>query len=252
MEVKIYVLMDPITCDIRYIGRTTSSLNTRLNGHLSKSKLKRTHKDYWIQSLMRRGLVPKIKQFKKIGGWKESHLYEKNLISKCLSHGFDLVNLDDRGEGGINKIITVEQRNKISDTLKEGYKLGRVLPTRTTPVSVFDLNGNFIKNFNSLSECSSQLNIPYSSLEKVLSKKCKRWKSYQITYGEYPDVYFIKKDMSSLYKKVNLVNIKDGTITEFESRKSLACYLNTSNTQIRRYLDSEKIFKNTYRIQMPV
>jgi hypothetical protein len=201
---------------------------------------------------MRKGFVPKIKQFKTIRGWKESHSYEKSLISKCLSHGFDLVNWDDRGEGGVNKVITSEQKNKISRTLKEGYKLGKILPTRTTAVSVFDLNGNFIKSFNSLSECSSQLSIPYSSLEKVLAKHCKRWKSYQITYGENPGVYFIKKDMSCLYKKVNLVNVEDGTVTEFESRKSLAYYLNTSNTQVKRYLENGKIFKNTYRIQMPV
>ena len=40
MEVKIYVLIDPVTYKIRYIGRTKCSLNTRLNGHLSKSKFK--------------------------------------------------------------------------------------------------------------------------------------------------------------------------------------------------------------------
>lgn len=252
MEVKIYVLIDPITCDIRYIGRTKCSLNTRLNGHLSKSKFKRTHKDCWIQSLLRKGLIPKIKQFKKVRGWKESYLYEKNLISKCLAHGFNLVNCDDRGEGGVDKIISKDQRIKISETLKQSYSTGKIGPTRQTPVSVFDLEGNFIKSFESLSKCSLELSIPYSSLEKVLSKRCKRWKSYQITYGDNPGKYRIVKDMSCLNKKVNLINVNDNTITEFESYKSLAEFLKTSSPQIGRYVLSGKIYKNNYLIQMPV
>ena len=38
IEVKIYVLKDPNTDEIRYIGRTKNFLNRRLNGHLSKAK----------------------------------------------------------------------------------------------------------------------------------------------------------------------------------------------------------------------
>ena len=252
MEVKIYVLIDPITHKIRYIGRTKCSLNTRLNGHLSKSRFKKTHKDCWIQSLLKKGIIPKIKIFKKIIGWNESYQYEKNLISKCLNHGFDLVNSDDRGEGGVNKIITEDQKIKISNTLKQSYLTGKISPTNKTPVSIFDLEGNFIKSFESLTKCSLEFSIPYSSLEKVLAKRCKRWKSYQITYGDNPGKYHIEKNMSFLNKKINLLNINDNTITKFESYKSLAKFLETSTTQVRRYLLNEKIYKNNYRIQMPV
>lgn len=246
MEVKIYVLIDPITSKIRYIGRTKCSLNTRLNGHLSKSKLKNNHKDYWIQSLLRKGLIPKIKLFKKIRGWKESHLYEQELISKCLAFGFDLVNLDDRGESSVNKIITTEQKKKIGDTLKEKYKSGKIKPTRQTSVSVFDLEGNFINSFESLSQCSKSLQIPYSTLEKVVSKRVKRWRTYQITYGENPGAYSIKKDMSCLNKEVWLVDVTTYNYVKFESYKSLAKHLNTSTTQVRRYIQNGKVFKQTY------
>lgn len=251
MEVKIYVLIDPFTHKIRYIGRTKCSLNTRLNGHLSKSRFKKTHKDCWIQSLLKKGVIPKIKTVKKMKGWNESYQYERSLISRCLVHGFDLVNLDDRGEGGVNKIVTQDQKNKISETLKKSYATGLISPTNQTPVSVFDLKGNFIKSFDSLRKCSLDLLIPYSSLEKVLAKHCKRWKSYQITYGDDPGRYHIVKDMSFLNKKINLVNIKNDTITNFESYKSLAQFLGTSTTQVRRYLLNKKIYKNNYRIQMP-
>lgn len=251
MEVKIYVLIDPISHKIRYIGRTKCSLNTRLNGHISKSKFKNNHKDCWIQNLLKKGLIPKIKLFNKIRGWKESHLYEQELISKCLKFGFDLVNLDDRGEGSVNKIITIEQKQKISNTLKNKYKSGQIKPTRETAISVFDLKGKFINSFKSLIQCSKQLKIPYSSLEKVLSKKVKRWKNYQITYGENPNAYILKKDMSCLNKKVILFNIETLEKLEFESYKSLAEHLKTSITQIRRYLQNGKVFKQNYQILCP-
>lgn len=252
MEVKIYVLIDPITQKIRYIGRTKCSLNTRLNGHLSKSKFKKNHKDCWIQNLLQKGLIPKIKLFKKIKGWKESHLYEQELIAKCVNFGFDLVNLDDRGEGSVNKIITNDQKQKISNTLKNKYKSGEIKPTKKTAVFVFDLNGNFIKSFKSLIECSIELKIPYSSLEKLLSKRVKRWKNYQITYGENPGKYVLNKDMSSLFKKIILFDLQNEDKIEFESYKSLAKYLNTSTTQIRRYLKNGKVFKQNYQILCPI
>ena len=36
LKVNIYVLIDPITCKIRYIGRTKNRLEIRLRGHMSK------------------------------------------------------------------------------------------------------------------------------------------------------------------------------------------------------------------------
>src|SRR6478609_5586382 len=97
MRVHIYILIDPITLKIRYIGRTTNSLNKRLIGHLSKSKKGKTHKDYWLQKLMREGYIPIIKLYKTITGWKESHKYEQKLINKAINFGWDLTNSDDRG-----------------------------------------------------------------------------------------------------------------------------------------------------------
>jgi len=118
MIVKIYTLIDPITCKIRYIGRTKNSLNTRLIGHISKSKNNKTNKDCWISSLLKQGLIPKIKLIKLVEGWKESHKYEQSLINKAINNGFNLVNSDDRGEGSVNKILTIDQKIKISNTLK--------------------------------------------------------------------------------------------------------------------------------------
>lgn len=246
MKVKIYTLIDPISCKIRYIGRTTQSLNKRLIGHISKSKLKQTHRDFWIQSLLKQGLIPKIKELKIVKGWSYSYEVEKNYIKKALKYNYNLTNHDDRGEGYKNKIISNSQKLKISNTLKYKYENNLIKPTNTVKISIFDLNGNFIQNFNSCSECVKILNVPQSSLEKVLSKKVKRWKNYQITYGENPGKYIGRLNFKQNNKKIFIYNNINKEILEFESFKLAANYLKVSSPTIRRYID--KLYKEQFYI----
>ena len=39
---KIYVLIDPITIKIRYIGITNQNLKDRLNGHIASAKFRQS------------------------------------------------------------------------------------------------------------------------------------------------------------------------------------------------------------------
>jgi len=60
---SIYTLNNPLTNDVWYVGVTKHTLYQRLIGHLNDSKLyswKKTDKDYWILSLMNKGLKPTI------------------------------------------------------------------------------------------------------------------------------------------------------------------------------------------------
>ena len=52
VEVTLYYLIDPITNDVRYIGRTKNTLSRRLNGHLSKArKGNKSHKNDCLKFL---------------------------------------------------------------------------------------------------------------------------------------------------------------------------------------------------------
>lgn len=251
MKVKIYCLIDPVTFKIRYIGRTKNSLSTRLQGHLTKSKLKKTHRDYWIQSLMRNGRIPIIKTITVCNGWKESHDMERRYISIGIKYKFPLTNHDDRGEGEKNKKITAKQRKQISETLKRKYKTGEIKPTKTTPVFVFDLKGIFLQKFNSIADCCIVLNLKVSSVEKVLSGKAKRNKNYQITYGKNPGKYVgrdAKKASEKLKKPVVL--IKGNEKIKFSSYKDAAGFLNVTTPTIRRHLNKQ--YKNYFIKPMPV
>lgn len=59
--VRIYALSDPITGEVRYIGKTVKHIETRLSEHLSKSiKNPTNYKDSWVISLNNKGLKPLI------------------------------------------------------------------------------------------------------------------------------------------------------------------------------------------------
>lgn len=251
MKVKIYCLIDPITFKVRYIGRTKNSLSTRLNGHLSKSKRKQTHRDYWIQSLMKKGHIPIIKTVFVCTEWKESHEIERRYITVALKYGFLLTNHDDRGEGQKNKKITTKQRKQISETLKRKHKTGKIKPTRTTPVFVFDLEGNFLQKFSSIVECCNALNLSVSSVEKVLSGHARKNKKYQITYGDNPGRYIgrdAKKAAEKLQKPVVLISKTERI--EFLSYKEAANFLNVTTPTIRRNINKQ--YKNFFIYPMPV
>lgn len=246
MNVNIYVLIDPRSLKVRYIGRTTQSLQKRLNGHINKSKKENNHKSCWIKSLLKINKKPIIKLIKVVKGWENSYKIERIYIKTAIKNNYDLTNLDDRGIGGKNKVLTLEQRLKISNTLKLGYEKGLIKPTNTTPVFVFDLFGTKLYNFYSCSECIKVLNISRSTLENVLSLKQKRWKNYQITYGNNPGIYTFRSNYTQNNKEIFIFDISNLQEMYFNSFKSAATFLNVSSPTIRRYVN--KVFRNKFFI----
>ncbi len=110
---SIYVLKNPISKKIRYVGQTTTSLETRLKGHsydaLSKS---RRLVCTWIKGLFDRRLNPIIEEVCKCDVKKLDKL-EKFYIAKYNELGFELLNLTNGGSGDyIKESIAIKQKNK--------------------------------------------------------------------------------------------------------------------------------------------
>jgi len=54
----IYVLIDPTTNQIRYVGKTSQTLKQRLNNHLAPARLKKdSAKNVWLRSLKVRPMI---------------------------------------------------------------------------------------------------------------------------------------------------------------------------------------------------
>jgi hypothetical protein len=85
MKCKVYVLKDPTTDEIRYVGITTRTLEQRLRGHL-RDVIARPdlnyHKIAWIKHLQKGGLIPKIEQIDEFDTIEEAKEAEVDYIAK--------------------------------------------------------------------------------------------------------------------------------------------------------------------------
>ena len=111
----IYSLSDPITNEVRYIGKT-NNLSKRLIGHLYDSKSFNHYTARWIRSLKEKGFKPKIESIDYVGV-EEWEFWEIHYISLFKSWGFRLTNGTDGGDGrSPGFIVSEETRKKLSHT----------------------------------------------------------------------------------------------------------------------------------------
>jgi len=116
----IYALLDPTTKVIRYIG-ATKNFQKRYTNHLYDTS--HTHKNCWIKSLRKRGLLPDMMILKKVsqGSWQDE---EKQYIKYYKEQGVKLTNSTDGGEGILNPPLDVRQ--KISRS-----QIGKIISEKT-------------------------------------------------------------------------------------------------------------------------
>ena len=97
MKTYIYVLICPITKQVRYVGKTNNP-DERYRNHLNKAHNKGTHKRNWINSLKMKDLKPVFEIIDEVDvkDWKEK---EKYYIKYYSDNGFDLVNYTNGGDG---------------------------------------------------------------------------------------------------------------------------------------------------------
>ena len=127
MKIHIYVLIEPNTDIVRYVGKSNEfRIENRLIEHCRPSALKfHTHKNYWIKSLLKEGTRPLLKVIETCdeSSYKER---EKYWVQYYRQHSEKpLTNGTEGGEGAIripNRIITEEQKKKISETWKRHPK----------------------------------------------------------------------------------------------------------------------------------
>lgn len=216
MKVKIYVLIDPFTLKVRYIGRTRKdNLHNRLCEHLSKAKYhkkygrKPSHRYNWINAILKQEARPYIRLLTTVNGWKYSHQVERCLIAK-YSKSRNLVNKDDLGEGECYKVISQDQRNQISSTLKEGYLSGRIKSPTCKKTYAYNKQGEYLFEFDSAKEAAKNLNIDYVLLINQINGKAKQAKGYRFSYtkmSKLPDISLFRKSVS--YKVTVITNTNE-------------------------------------------
>lgn len=194
----IYSLEHPLTGEIRYIGKTRS-LKQRYYSHTENysNKRNKSHRTNWINGLKKDGLKPIIKIVDVVDDneWKFWEIY---WISQFITWGFNLVNHTYGGEGSQfgnitsfkkgnipwnngtakpkeiketrgkseNSIKTQFKKNHISwNKNKKGYKLTGNKKAR--PVLQYDIEGNFIKEYDSCLDAANEFGCILENIRKV-------------------------------------------------------------------------------------
>ena len=220
--VLIYILKDPITLEVKYVGKTARKLSTRYAQH--KHNWKRTtgklnKLNSWIKSLAKKNLHPFIEIIDEVDDlkWVEA---EQGYIKLFKSFGCNLKNATLGGEGACgykmkesskikrNKTLLTsklwkEKHKKHSEIMKEKHKEG-------------------LTNFG------------YSHLSKEIKKEIGKNHSntMKIKFKNNPEL------INNLIKKIKkpIVSLNnDGSINMyFESSAEAGRYYNINNTHITR------------------
>lgn len=221
--VFIYSLEDPITNEIKYIGKT-NNLKIRYSNHLcGKDK---SYKKNWITSLKNKNLKPLMKIIDRVPE-SEWEFWEIFYISLFKSWGFKLVNGSLGGLGGNNvgrskvKVVAYTQTGdiyKIYNSIKEAklenncssgnivsackgeintvkgliwryekdsFNKFNIKNLKKKEIIRYDLNNNIIEVYSSIKEASLNLNCKPSNISRVLRGERRKYKQ---SYFKYKDI----------------------------------------------------------------
>ena len=97
MKTNIYILIDPRTNMVRYVGKA-NDVSQRYRAHLNRARKHQVHKTNWINQLKKEGLKPILEVVDEvpIDKWQ---FWETYWISQFRTWGFDLINYTSGGDG---------------------------------------------------------------------------------------------------------------------------------------------------------
>lgn len=149
--------------------------------------------------------------------------------------------------------MSEESKLKMSITRKEKIANGSIIKQNTKKVKKYDLEGNFLKEYPTLTSASIENNISVSQIRRVLQGKHNHAKGYQWKYSEDTREVgkYKKRDYSNslkkLHKKVFVFDVitKDSFI--FNSYKEWANFFGVSHqTLVYNMNKSKKLYKDRY------
>lgn len=142
--------------NIRYIGLTKKIEKIRLREHISESRYLRTHKDKWIQKVLRESSKILLSVIDTCEEYSQLREREKFWIAHYRSLGSKLTNGTDGGDSSHGYIRTPEQR------IVNGL-------ANNKPLYVFDYaTKKLLYKFNSTIEAVRKLSLSKTSVSEVL------------------------------------------------------------------------------------
>lgn len=179
-EIFIYGLKDPLTNDIRYVGKTTN-VKRRFSAHISRSKRNKYHSATWINSLIKNGYKPilEVIEVANSDNWVERKKYWITYYRSL----FDLTNILEGGDGGstfvrLGKKWTDKQHEnnkiartglKINQNDKNGLRkkgINDYWNRNKKPILQYSLEGVFIREWVSSVDCGKETGFNYNNINR--------------------------------------------------------------------------------------
>ena len=219
MKTYIYILQDPTTEEVRYVGKSVNP-KRRYNSHLWDKPKVKYYSHYWIQSLLKKGLKPIMTVIDETEtNWEE---LERYWISQFKTWGYPLTNITEGGEG----CIGAAKWNNV-------------------PVTAFTKYGILFKSFESQKQCANYFRTTPENVKAVVNgRNILLLKKYQIKLGilkeninpapKYKSYEWSNKpDNHWLSKKIKC--IEDDLV--FNSQTEAAKHYNISITTINNIIN---------------
>ena len=122
-EVYIYALVDPLTAEVRYVGRA-NDLHRRMYAHIYNAKHgQKSYKANWIRKVLASGKRPEILIIETCNenNWRAAETF---WIASLRAAGFRLTNNSDGGECGPRwDLLPEEVRKKQADNVSRSMRL---------------------------------------------------------------------------------------------------------------------------------
>ena len=219
MKTFIYILKNPDTQEIRYVGKTIN-VKRRYYQHtnLKIQQKAKTHVSNWLLSLLENNKKPIIEIVEEIDiNWEEREIY---WISFYKQQGYKLCNIAEGGKGCLGYIPSEEHRKKQSISMKgkNNWMKGRIFSQEwksnisktqlgeknnffgnhfteemkekqrakkiSKPIKAFNIKTKEEIEFISIAEAWKKLNLKKSNIIAYLKKRYngKSYKGWQFTY----------------------------------------------------------------------
>ena len=235
---KIYCLKNPNNLKIRYIGVTTSKyLSTRLSQHYySANHNHQTHVAKWIRSINTKPIIELIEVCNR-NNWELREKYWINYYN-------DLTNIHEGGKG-----VIVDRKKSSVDRSAQAHEISIVQ---------LDINGNFIKKWNSLKKATIYFNgKSLGSISNVLKKRYGANTAFGykwVYYNEYKEGNYslriqLPKVNYNKIKKVYLFDSNNILIKEYLSLNILSKELGCAYSSARKALKNNKLLYNKYYLR---
>lgn len=149
----------------------------------------------------------------------------------------------------VRHIITEESKLKMSNTRKDRIKNKQILTYQDKTIHQFDLQGNYIKTFNTIKEACIDNNINRSCITRYLNGKYKKGGNYlwSLDLNIPPNPYIRTKNGNSNCKKVIVFNSNTSII--FNSLKECAIYFNVCKEYVSNAIKCKRNFLKEYKIE---